>query len=97
MQIVIRADGNGRCLYGEAIDLQQLGALAVARASNVEPNAIGHWMADLSPVGGPKLGPFATRSNALAATSCGGRAKGGSHADCHSYRWLCSVSLRRSD
>jgi hypothetical protein len=67
MQIVFRADGSALCLYGEAIDLRQLGALAISRASHVEPDANGQWLADLSPVGGPKLGPFATRSQALVA------------------------------
>lgn len=67
MQIVIRTDGSIQCLYGEAIDLRQLGALTIARASHVEADAMGHWMADLSPVGGPNLGPFTTRSQALAA------------------------------
>lgn len=67
MQIVIRTDGSAQCLYGEAIDLRQLGALAISRASHVEPDATGHWVADLSPVGGPKLGPFATRRQALVA------------------------------
>ena len=65
-QIVFRTNGSARCLYGEAIDLRQLGALAISRASHVEPNVAGHWTADLSPVGGPKFGPFATRGEALA-------------------------------
>lgn len=67
MQIVIRTAGSAQCLYGEAIDLRKLGALAISRASHVESDATGHWLADLSPVGGPMLGPFATRSQALAA------------------------------
>ncbi len=67
MQIVIRADGSALCLYGEVIDLRQLGALAISRASHVEPDVAGHWTADLSPVGGPTLGPFATRGQALVA------------------------------
>jgi hypothetical protein len=67
MQLVIRGDGSCRCLYSEAIDLRQLGSLLISRASHVEPNATGQWLADLSPVGGPQLGPFATRSQALAA------------------------------
>jgi len=37
------------------------------RGSHVEPDSAGHWTADLSPVGDPILGPFATRSEALAA------------------------------
>jgi hypothetical protein len=56
-----------KCLYGEELDLRQLGELSIHRASHVEPDARGQWLADLSPVGGPTLGPFGTRSEALAA------------------------------
>lgn len=66
MQLVIHADGSVRCLYGEEMDLRQLGELSIHRASQVEPDAHGQWLADLSPVGGPSLGPFETRSEALA-------------------------------
>ena len=45
----------------------QLGAASIRRASHVEPNAQGDWEADLSPVGGPTLGPFVKRADALAA------------------------------
>ena len=31
----------------------------IRRASHVEPDEAGRWWADLSPVGGPRLGPFA--------------------------------------
>jgi hypothetical protein len=37
----------------------------IKRASHVEPREDG-WYADLSPVGGPELGPFDLRSDALA-------------------------------
>jgi hypothetical protein len=67
MTLVIAADGTARCLYGEAIDLAALGQPAITRASHVEPDAAGRWLADLSPVSGPALGPFPTRSAALAA------------------------------
>jgi hypothetical protein len=66
MQLLIHADGSVRCLYGEAISLGELGNLTIRRASHVEPDARGQWLADLSPVSGPVLGPFATRSEALA-------------------------------
>lgn len=66
MQIVIGADGTSRCLYTEVIDLRTLGELDIHRASHVEPSATGEWLADLSPVQGPLLGPFASRSEALA-------------------------------
>ena len=41
--------------------------LEIRRASHVEPDDDGRWFADLSPVEGPKLGPFALRSQALDA------------------------------
>ena len=54
-------------IYGEQIDLHALGRPAISRASHVEPDPHGRWFADLSPVAGPKLGPFERRSQALAA------------------------------
>jgi hypothetical protein len=67
VQIVVRPDGLVQCLYSEAIDLATVGELAISRASRVEPDQQGRWLADLAPVGGPVLGPFALRSEALAA------------------------------
>ncbi len=67
MQIIIAAGGAVRCIYGEAIDLAMLGSPTITRASHVEPDQQGRWSADLSPVGGPVLRDFATRSEALAA------------------------------
>ncbi len=67
MQLVIQTGGVVRCVYDEAIDLAQLGRMTVERASHVEPDADGQWLADLAPVGGPVLGPFPRRSAALAA------------------------------
>jgi hypothetical protein len=67
MQILIEPGGNVRCLYGEAIELATLGALQIRRASHVEPATDGQWLADLSPLSGPVLGPFVCRSQALAA------------------------------
>jgi len=66
MRLVIDPGGGVRCLYGEAIPLVSLGALSIARASHVEPGHDG-WYADLAPSGGPKLGPFPLRSQALRA------------------------------
>ena len=65
MELLITPEGTARCVYGEEIDLTQLGALTIQRGSHVEPNEHGQWMVDLSPVGGPRLGPFAVRSVAL--------------------------------
>ena len=67
MQLVIDPSGSVRCLYDESLPLAELGRLAISRGSHVEPNESGQWRADLSPVGGPQLGPFATRSTALEA------------------------------
>ena len=67
MQLVIDASGSMRCLYDESLPLAELGRLAISRGSHVEPNESGQWLADLSPVGGPQLGPFAARSAALDA------------------------------
>jgi len=66
-QLVITVAGSVRCLYAEAIDLSAIGALSIERASRVEPNDLGQWQADLAPVGGPLLGPFPRRSQALLA------------------------------
>ncbi len=67
MELVIEATGEVRCLYGETLDLSVLGKLKIRRGSHVEPDADGNWWADLSPVAGPKLGPYAKRSKALEA------------------------------
>ena len=67
MQLVVTPDGAVRCIYSEQIDLSELGRPVIARGSHVEPDAKGRWFADLDPVGGPTLGPFARRSDALAA------------------------------
>jgi len=67
MQLIISPTGTIRCVYSEAIDLGRLGELDIRRASHVEPTAGGGWITDLSPVAGPTLGPFPSRSLALAA------------------------------
>ena len=65
MKLLISPLGTVHCVYTEAIDLTTLGRLAISRGSYVEPDAAGQWLVDLSPVHGPKLGPFAQRSAAL--------------------------------
>ena len=67
MELLITDNGVVHCLYDEALDLHQLGPLHIGRASHVEPDAEGRWWADLAPIAGPRLGPFARRSEALAA------------------------------
>jgi hypothetical protein len=67
MELRIDPDGTVRFVYDEALDLSSLGSPSIRRASQVEPDAEGRWWSDLSPVQGPMLGPFARRSEALAA------------------------------
>jgi hypothetical protein len=67
MDLVIDRAGSVRAIYAEAIDLSGFGPPVIARASHVEPDTEGRWHADLSPVGGPVLGPFDRRSAALEA------------------------------
>jgi hypothetical protein len=67
LELIIGPDGRLRCLFDEFIDLAALGRVSIRRGSHVEPTEDGRWTADLSPVGGPVLGPFAGRSQALAA------------------------------
>ena len=69
MELVIQPDGAVRCIYGEAINLRALGCPVIARGSHVEPDQHGRWFADMSPVDGPRLGPFDRRSQALEAES----------------------------
>ncbi len=65
MQLLIDEQGKVQCLYTEAFDLASLGALTIGRASQVEPDTKGRWWAEIE--GGPRLGPFALRSLAIAA------------------------------
>ena len=52
MQMIVATNGSLRCLYDEAIDLAALGRLSITRASHVEPDEQGRWLADLAPVSG---------------------------------------------
>lgn len=66
-EIVVSRQGELRMIYDESLDLQQLGHVHIERGSHVEPTMNGQWTADLSPVSGPVLGPFAFRSEAIEA------------------------------
>jgi hypothetical protein len=67
MMLIVDPQGGIRCVYSEAVDLASLGSVSIRRVSHVEPDEQGQWWADLSPMNGPKLGPFLVRSAALAA------------------------------
>ena len=66
-ELVVDAGGDVRCVYSEELDLRELGKLQITRASHVEPDRDGFWWADMGPVGGPVLGPFKNRTEALQA------------------------------
>lgn len=48
-------------------DMLSLGAGEIRRASHVEPTVDNRWGADLTPFGGPILGPFETHGEAIRA------------------------------
>lgn len=67
MDLLIESSGTVRCVFGEEIDLGELGQLSIRRGSHVEPTPDGQWTADLAPVYGPLLGPYPTRTAAFTA------------------------------
>lgn len=70
MDLVVGRDGTIRAVYAEDIDLGVLGQAVIRRASYIEPDEQGRWIADLGLVNGPFLGPFNQRSEALSAEQC---------------------------
>ncbi|MCH8148981.1 MAG: hypothetical protein IH987_13545 [Planctomycetes bacterium] len=68
MNVNISGDGTIQFIYSDALQpMLELGKPTVRRASHVEPTDDGRWTADLAPVGGPVIGPFALRKQALEA------------------------------
>jgi hypothetical protein len=67
MELVVDAGGGVRCVYGEELDLREIGRLQITWASLVEPDRNGFWWADMGPVDGPVRGPFRNRTEALEA------------------------------
>lgn len=67
--MIISIDRNGgvRAIYSDGFNWQALGKPLIQRASQVEPDHLGLWWADLGLSNGPKIGPFAKRADALAA------------------------------
>lgn len=67
-ELFIDDDGTIQLIHDDDLALLFCGdEVDIRRASHVEPVAGGGWTADLSPVNGPVLGPFATRRDALKA------------------------------
>lgn len=70
MELVIdcRPDGSVSFIWDDSLSgLIDEGQASVRRASDVEPDEYGRWWADLGRSGGPVLGPFAKRGEAIAA------------------------------
>ncbi len=65
INVLIRPDGSVVMIYQEHLSLTALGPGKVKRASEVNPDGEGKWWAQI--YRGPKLGPFAKRSEAVAA------------------------------
>jgi hypothetical protein len=66
--IIIDNDGTIRFIWTDDLaDLINEGRATTRRASHVEPTNDGQWTADMAPVGGPVLGPYRLRGEALAA------------------------------
>ena len=67
LRLIVTAEGNVKFVWDDELaPLLALGKGIIGRASHVEP--VGTlWFADLAPVGGPLLGPFRWRSDALDA------------------------------
>ncbi len=60
--------GTCRFIYNDelaAIIKKSVGNLVTRRASHVEPTQDGQWTADMSLCGGPLLGPYEDRGDAL--------------------------------
>lgn len=69
-RFLVEPDGTIRFIYDDKLAEVARGlngTIHPCRASHVEPTDDGQWEADLSPVGGPVLGPFALRQDALDA------------------------------
>lgn len=67
MDIFINGDGSMQFVHDDDLAEALSGGVTVTRrASHVEPDEQGRWMVDLSPVGGPLVGPFSRRDAALA-------------------------------
>ena len=64
----ILPNGDIKFIYSEELrEIVEHGTAHIERVSHVEPNDDAEFTADLSPVGGPTLGPFKLRQDALNA------------------------------
>ena len=59
------ASGEAVFIYEDGHPLLELGRPEITRASHVEPNEDGLWVADMGPVGGPRLAGRRKRGESL--------------------------------
>ena len=66
-KIKFDAAGGFKAIYSDEIAdvVRDVGPVKITRASMVEPDENGQWVADMSPREGPKSQPFITRQEAL--------------------------------
>jgi len=68
MTCIITPGGEVKFVWDDQMAfLRELGLAEIVRASHVEPTPDGEWIADMGPSGGPVLGPYQLRCEALAA------------------------------
>lgn len=71
IEMTIQEDGTIKAIHNDALaPLYDESKTEIKRASHVEPVNGGeqvNWVADMSPLNGPKLGPYRLRSDALEA------------------------------
>jgi hypothetical protein len=66
-ELIIELGGKVRMIYSELVEPHALGEPTIERGSFVEPDKNGFWWATLTPVNGPRLGPYLKRSKAIQA------------------------------
>lgn len=77
LTIDVLPTGELRFLWDDRLaSLTSVGTATVRRVSDVEPDAAGAWWADLVRIGGPRLGPFTLRAEAIGAEVAWLRANG---------------------
>ena len=68
MTLLIQPDGRLEFVWSDQLaTFRDLGQTSIKRASHVEGTEDGRWTADMGPSGGPVLGPFELREQALTA------------------------------
>jgi len=67
MIVTVTPKGELKAIYSDGFNWRALGRPIIQRASQVEPDGLGLWYADLSLSGGPRIGPFVHRADAISA------------------------------